>query len=93
MKDKNLEELLKESEKSCLIATRNGTAVVGTTSDVLTQFTLLVRNLKKSIPEEIIKRAFELGFKTDKELEEEAMKKLETLVKKLEEILGDENNE
>lgn len=89
MKDKNIERLLKGSEKSYLIATKNGTGVVGNGADVLAQFTLLVKNLRENISDETIKKAFELGFKTDKEIEKEVVKAFEETLKKLLEKLGD----
>mgnify|MGYP004542141937 CR=1 FL=1 len=89
MEDKNIERLIKGSEQSYLIATKNGTGVVGTMPAVLSQFSLLVRNLRESISDKKIKEAFELGFKTDKELEKIKVEKCEKLLKKLLEKLGD----
>ena len=83
MKNKNVKKLLKGSEESYLIATKNGTGSSGLIPDVLTQFVLLTKNLRRNIPDKMIKEAFELSFKTEKELEEKLLKSMKELSKKL----------
>lgn len=82
MKDKNLERLLKGSERNYLIATKNGTGVVGKGPEVLAHFSMLVKNLRESIPDELIKTAFENGFKSTDTLLDELIDKLKEIKKK-----------
>ena len=82
MKNKNIERFIKGSEKSYLIATRNGTGVVGTLPEVLTHFALLVKNLRQNIPDELLKSTFEDSFKSADTLLEELLDKLKEQIKK-----------
>lgn len=82
MKNKDLERLIKGSERSYLIATKNGTGVVGRMPDVLTQFALLVQNLRENIPDELLKSTFEDSFKSTDTLLDELLDELKELKKK-----------
>lgn len=82
MKDKRIERLLKGSEESFLIATKNGTWVFGNMPEVLIQFSMLVKNLRKNIPDEVLKSAFEDSFKSIDTLLNELLDQLKELTKK-----------
>lgn len=83
MKDKRIERLLKGSKESYLIATKNGTGVFGKMPEVLIHFSMLVKNLRKNIPDELLKSAFEDGFKSTDTLLNELLDKLKELKKKM----------
>lgn len=76
MGNKNVKRLLKDSEDSCLISTKNGIGVVGNKKSVLIQFMMLVRKLRENISDETLKSVFEDAFKTEEELIKELIDKL-----------------
>lgn len=82
MKNKDIEKLLKGSEKSYLISTKNGSGVSGNIADVLTQFIMLVNNLRKNIPDKLLKSVFEDCFKSEDTLLDELLDKLKKLKEK-----------
>lgn len=71
MENKNIKRLLKDSEDSCLISTKNGIGVVGNEKSVLLQFTMLVRKLRQVIPDRLLRKVFESSFKTEEQLVKE----------------------
>lgn len=82
MKNKDIEKLLKGSEKSYLISTKNGSGVSGNIADVLTQFIMLVNNLRENIPDKLLKSVFEDCFKSEDTLLDELLDKLKKLKEK-----------
>lgn len=79
---KEIKKLLKGAEV-CLIATDNGLKVEGDAPDILTVFSLMVRHLREDFSDEMLKRAFESGFKTDEELLKESLGMLKEAIGKL----------
>ncbi len=71
MENKNIKRLLKDSEDSCLISTKNGTGVIGGKVSILLQFVMLVRNLRQVIPDGLLRKVFESTFKTEEQLAKE----------------------
>lgn len=90
MKNKNLEKLFENSEKSFIVATKNGVGVVGGGVNTLTQYAELTEILRKMFSDNILKSTFELAFKDKKEpseKEEKIAKKIETLWEELKDLL------
>lgn len=89
--NENIQKLLKDSEAHMLI-TDNGVSVHGTKLTILTLISMLSENLKKNgFGEEELKRAFELGFKTQDELEnlsDKLNKEIDDEIDKLNELFG-----
>lgn len=70
LKSKNSirERLNDKSNNKYIYADENRTILFGTRSQLLTLLTIIVSNLKENgIPEELIKKAFNLGTSKDKE--------------------------
>ena len=89
--EKKLKELLKGSEDAFIIATKNGSATVGYSSEILAMLTMLIRSVKKcnGVTEEDIDKAFELSKMNNEELKKEALKKIKQLL----ENIGEKKNE
>lgn len=60
----------------------------GTAPELLSGLSMLIRGLKGNIPEEMIKHAIELGFKSDEEINKQVEDVLEKKTEKLFELLG-----
>ena len=89
MKNENLKKLLKDSEDSYIISTKRGVGIIGDGINVLTQFVMLIKTLKNSFPENLLREIFELSFENKSKLskkEEKIQKKIDEL---FEELLGD----
>lgn len=70
LKSKNVirERLNDKSNNKYIYADENRTILFGTQSELLTLLTIIVDNLRKNgVPEEMLKKAFELGTSKDKE--------------------------
>lgn len=73
------------NDSKCFISSNDkGCIVVGNSCEVITAFTLLVRQLKEEAGEERLRYAFELAFKDSKELEKEALSKIKELIEEIE---------
>ena len=83
---KEIEELVKGSSSGILI-TDIGINTYCSGVDMLSFISLLIQNAKEHLPKELIEKAVELGFKSDKELEK-AKKNIEKLNKELEKMLS-----
>ena len=83
--EKEIKELLKGSEDTYLIATKNGTAVVGYNSSVLSLLTMLIRDVRQceGINEEMIDKAIQLSKASEKEILEDTLKMLQELINKI----------
>lgn len=83
--EKKIKEMLKGSEESFLLVTKNGTATVGYNYEILTLLTMLVKDVKKceGITEENIDKVFELSKMSEDELTKGALKKLKELIEKM----------
>lgn len=77
---KNINKLLKNA-KSVLIATENGTGVVGEEPLVLANFTMLVSNLAEQVGKERLQDKFDMAFKSTDEL-------MQILENKINELFG-----
>ena len=82
---KKLEKLLKGSEDAFIISTKNGTGLVGYSSEILTLLIMLIREIRNSkvVTEEDIDKAFELSKMNNEELKKEALKKIKELIEKM----------
>lgn len=82
---KKIEKMLKGSEDCFLLVTKNGTATVGYSHEILTMLTMLIKDVKKcnGITEENVDRAFELSKMSEEELAKNALKKLKELIEKI----------
>lgn len=70
LKSKNAirERLNDKSNNKYIYADENRTILFGTRSELLTLLSIIVNNLKENgVPEEIMKKAFDLGISKDKE--------------------------
>ena len=70
LKSKNAirERLNDKSNNKYIYADENRTILFGTQSELLTLLSIIVANLKENgVPEEMIKKAFDLGISKDKE--------------------------
>lgn len=70
LKSKNVirERLNDKSNNKYIYADENRTILFGTQSELLTLLSIIVDNLKENgVPEEMIKKAFDLGISKDKE--------------------------
>lgn len=70
LKSKNVirERLNDKSNNKYIYADENRTILFGTRNELLTLLTIIVNQLKEtSVPEEMIKKAFDLGISKDKE--------------------------
>lgn len=83
---KEIEELVKESSCGILI-TDIGINTYCSGVDMLSFISIMIHNAKKYLPKELIEKAVELGFKSDKELEKKN-KNIEKLNKELEKMLS-----
>ena len=86
----NLAKLL-DGSNSSVIATENGVWILGNGTEVLTLLTGLLRGARENIPDEVLKYAFELAFKDEKELLEVLKEKVEMVMSKLSETDKEEN--
>ena len=83
---KEIEELVKGS--SCgILMTDIGINTYCSGVDMLSFISLLIQKAKEHLPKELIETAVELGFKSDKELEEKS-KNIEALNKELNKMLS-----
>ena len=66
--------------------TNNGIGVHGDTMVVTTLFTMLAKHLYSDakIPENVLRRAFDLAFMSEKELEKELLESIKTRIEDLE---------
>jgi hypothetical protein len=87
MKNKDIEKLLQGSEKTFLLVTPNGIAVDGTTSEVMTLLSCAIKGLREDIPDEMLKHAFELAFKSEEELKILTLEAMKNMI----DILGGTN--
>lgn len=83
--EKKIKDLLKGSEDAFIIATKNGTATVGYSHEILSMLTMLVRDVKNcnGVTEENIDKVFELSKKTEEELVKGSLKILKEMIEKL----------
>ncbi len=96
----NLEKLLKDS-KVTLISTNKGCVIEGNLVNIMGAFSMLVNQLNKGVPRDLLKYAFKSGLKekpNDKENDEEETKKalrsmLDSLNRDFEELFGDDDDE
>lgn len=77
---KNINKLLKNAEFA-LIATDNGTGIIGSEPLVLAGFTMLVSNLKDDIKKEVLQEKFDMAFMSNEEL-------MQILTDKMNELFG-----
>jgi hypothetical protein len=82
--EKKIKEMLKGSENSFLLVTKNGSATVGYGQEILTLLTMLVRDVKKieGITDEMIEEVFKLSTMSQKEILEDMLKKIKEIVEK-----------
>lgn len=89
---KEIEELVKESSCGILI-TDIGINTYCSGVEMLSFISIMIHKVKKYLPKELIEKAVELGFKSDKELEEKSKnikaknKELEKMLRKVKELL------
>ena len=83
---KEIEELVKGSSSGILI-TDIGINTYCSGVDMLLFVSLIIKNANKYLPKELIEKAVELGFKSEKELEKKN-KNIEKLNKELEKMLS-----
>ena len=83
--EKKIKELLKGSEDSFIIATKNGTATVGYSHEILSMLTMLVRDVKtcNGVTEENIDKVFELSKMSEEEIVKGSLKILKEMIEKL----------
>lgn len=81
---KEIERLLKGSEETFILVTKNGSGTVGYTHEILTLLTMLIRDVKKieGITDEMIEEAFKLSSMNQKELLESVLEELKEIAKK-----------
>ena len=83
MKNREFEKLLQGSEKTFLLVTINGIAVEGTTPEIMTLLSCIIKSLREDIPDEMLKHACELPFKTDEELKILTLEAMKNMLDKL----------
>ena len=81
-KNKNVEELLKDA-KTLIMATDNGSYVVGSLPKVMTAYTMLTRALIEQCGKEPVEHAHKLACLSPDELVEEVKDKISDLLKKI----------
>lgn len=88
-KEKNIKRLLKGANAH-IIVTDKGIGIEGSGYQILPLFSMIVQTLKEDVSKKELERAFELGLKSAKELEEEALKVTKEIFEKIMNKLGDE---
>lgn len=83
MKNRDIEKLLQGSEKTFLLVTPNGIAVEGTTPEIMTLLSCAIKELREDIPDEMLKHACELPFKTDEELRILTLEAMKNMIDRL----------
>ena len=79
---KEIKRLLNGAE-CCIIATDNGSGVIGDRPKVLSLYSALTKNLAENFDKELLEKAFNRGFADEKELLTELKNALDELFKKL----------
>jgi hypothetical protein len=82
--EKKIKEMLKGSEDTFLLVTKNGSATVGYGHEILTLLTMLVRDVRKveGITSEMIEEAFRISSMSEKELARDVLEKLKEMLEK-----------
>lgn len=86
----NLSDLL-DGTDSLVCATENGAWILGNGAEVLTVLTMLIRQARQNIPDEVLKYGIELAFKDEKGFLEALKEKIEKVQQKLAETDKEEN--
>lgn len=83
--EKKVKQLFEDSEDCYLVATKNGTAIVGTAPSVLTLLTMLLESFREcdNITDKLIERALKLSRLTDKERRKELLDTLKQMLEKM----------
>lgn len=76
-------ERLLDGAECCIIATDNGSGVIGDRPEVLSLYSALTKNLAENFDKELLEKAFNRGFADEKELLTELKSTLDELFKKL----------
>ena len=82
-KNKDVEKLLKDA-KTLIMATDNGSCIVGNLPKVMTAYTMLTRALIEQCGKESVEHAHKLACLSPDELVEEVKDKISDLLKKIE---------
>ena len=84
--EKEIKEMLKDSEDCCIIATKHGVKVTGYNSEILTLLTMTLKAVKEceGVEEKDLERALELSKLDSKELQKQALNKLKKLIEEME---------
>ena len=75
-------KILTDGAKKCLLITEKGMMMEGKTADLLALLTLMISELKKELPMDILEDCLKMGLMTDEE-------KLRFMADKLEKIIKD----
>ena len=83
MKNKQFRELLKGSEETYLLVTKNGCGFEGTAPELMTLLSCAIKDLREDMPDELLKHACELPFKTDEELKILTLEAMKNMIDRL----------
>lgn len=82
--EKKIKEMLKGSEDTFLLVTKNGSATVGYGHEILTLLTMLVRDVRKveGITDKMVEDVFKISSMSEKELARDVLEKLKEMLEK-----------